>query len=91
MTIIFNVFNEKYGGTHVVSLVPSTSNTIPPSGSSWEVMMNLLGFGFGFGTSSSSRSELENYYEINFTAFLVNVKGGSHDFKKFDLLSFWKA
>ena len=38
MKIIFNAYNEKYGGTHVVSPPPSTINTIPP----WEVMMNLV-------------------------------------------------
>ena len=34
MIIIFNTYNEKHGGTHVVFLVPSSSNTSPPSGSS---------------------------------------------------------
>ena len=92
MTIIFNAYNEKYGGTHVVYPVLLASNTIPPSGSSWEVIMNLPSFGFGTSSSSSSsRSELENYYETNFAGFLVNEQGGSHDFNKFDLLAFWKA
>ena len=53
MSIRFNAYNEKFGGTHVVSPIPSASNTTPPSGSSWEVMMNLPGFGFGTSSSSS--------------------------------------
>ena len=54
--------------------------------------MNLPGFGFGTSSSlSSSRSKLENYYKTNFTTFLVNEQGGSHNFNKFDLLSFWKT
>ena len=54
--------------------------------------MNLPDFSFDTSSSSSSSClELENYYETNFTAFLVNEQGDSHDFNKFYLLSFWKA
>ena len=53
--------------------------------------MNLHGIGFGSSSSSYTRSELENYYETNFSACFAIGPDGHHDFTNFDLLLFWKA
>ena len=41
-------------------------------------------------SSSSSRSELENYFETNFSAFYT-TQTDKIDFLNFDLLNFWRS
>ena len=71
--------------------ISEASNATVPSDSSWEEMMNFHGIDFGSSSSSYTRSELENYYETNFSACFAIGPDGRHDFTNFDLLLFWKA
>ena len=88
---LFTAYNEKYGGGQTMSPTPLVSATSVPHGSSWESMISYTGFSFDVSSTSSARSELENYLETNFAAFIFNEQGGGHDLNKFDILSFWRS
>ena len=91
MSKLYDAYSERYRGSHSSAPAPSVSSATVPSGSSWEEMMTLYGIGFGSSSSSYTRSELENYYETNFSACFAIGQDGRHDFTNFDLLLFWKA
>ena len=80
MSRMFESYNRKYGGSSTTSSTTTSSCIISPSSASWQNIMNTSSYSYS-SSSSSSRSELENYYETNFSAFFTN----------FDLLNFWKG
>ena len=86
MSKLYDAYSERYGGSHSSAHAPSVSSATVPSGSSWEEMMTLYGIGFGSSSSSYTRSELENYYETNFSACFSIGPDGRHDFTNFVLL-----
>ena len=86
MSKLYDAYSERYGGSHSSAPAPSVYSATIPSGSSWEEMMNLHVIDFGSSSSSYTRSELENYYEINFSACFAIRLDGRHDFTNFDIL-----
>ena len=89
MSRMFESYNRKYGGSSTTSSTTTSSCIISPSAASWQNIMNTSSYSYS-SSSSSSRSELENYYETNFSAFFTGPDG-MIDFTNFDLLNFWKG
>ena len=88
MVRMFNSYNEKYGASPT-TLSTSTYPITDVGYASWQTVLSNPAFSHA-APSSSARSELENYFEINFSAFYT-TSTGTIDFVNFDLLNFWRS
>ena len=70
MTRMFDEYKHKFGQGHgSTARVTSSANVASSSRSaSWKTVRNTPGFSYT-SSSSSSRTELENYFETNFSVF----------------------
>ena len=85
MARMFDHYNDKYGATFATQTT-SSYNVPTASSVSWQIV--LCDFRFNYASSSSSsRSELENYFDTNFSMFFVGSDGNIY-FNNFDLLNF---